>query len=215
MCPALGVFSFALHNPTGEVSCQINSCTQSSALEAPAPESVPESLCRQQGPVFSCEVCAVQLQACMNKGSLPWGQDSWMTGSKVPRGAQHRQRETYPPQRALVPPQAFLPPSTSNLLFHITKTPVRPTWDQGLQKLCPVPDPWRYLFLAQVARRAFSLGSWILPSRRRVQGAPREQPEGTHGTYFILQCPFVCFLFPKIPCSLWEIPGGLGRHLPS
>lgn len=64
-----------------------------------------------------------------------------MTGSKVSRGAQHRQRETCPPQRALVPPQAFLPPSTSNLLFHITKTPVRSTWDQGLRKLCPVSDP--------------------------------------------------------------------------
>lgn len=32
MCPSLGMFSFALHNPTGEVSCQINPYTHSLML---------------------------------------------------------------------------------------------------------------------------------------------------------------------------------------
>lgn len=36
--PSLGIFSFVLHNPTGEVGSQINPHTPFYALEAPAPE---------------------------------------------------------------------------------------------------------------------------------------------------------------------------------
>lgn len=68
--------------------------------------------------------------------------------------------EACPSQRTLVPPQAFLPPSTSNLLFLFTESSVKYTWDQGRGQLvlCTqlsrqlVQTVGRCFFLAHIAK---------------------------------------------------------------
>lgn len=113
-----------------------------------------------------------------------------------------------PPQRTLIPPQAFLLPSTSSPLFTIITNPVKYTRVKALGNcLCLASSQGRQLFrkvgrclfLAGVAQRAFSLRIWALSTqRRKSQGrSPRAPVTSTNSSSF--PCLFPLSQDPLLP----------------